>query len=355
MSARVFPRPALLRSALLAAPLLLSLPALAAPPAACWAPETLTVHPGERDSRRITPAERRFPPQPAAATAPVTGTPAAGVVRRVTPANGEKIVALTFDLCETTGQIAGYDGAVIDALRAADAPATFFPTGHWLQTHPERAAQMAADPRFELGNHSYGHANMHGVDATRLQTDLLATEAVLAANRTATAGMCPAATAHVENPGPRLYRFPYGSCSAESLKAANDAGAVVIQWDVVSGDPGGTSAKALTSRVVSQVKPGSIVVMHANGHGDHTAEAVPAIVAGLRAKGYRLVTVGELLASGTPVTVPECYINTPGDTAVYDRAAAARDAPQPASVKATPAKATAPAAGNGQPAAPTPH
>lgn len=349
MSARAVVRPALL-----VAVSLLVTPALAAPPAACWPADSLSVHPGERDSRRITPAERRFPPQPAAAATPVTGTPAAGVVRRVQPANGEKIVALTFDLCETTGQIAGYDGAVIDALRAADAPATFFPTGHWLQTHPERAAQMAADPRFELGNHSYGHANMHGVDATRLQTDMLATEAVLAANRTATAGVCPAAGAHVENPGPRLYRFPYGSCSAESLKAANDAGAVVIQWDVVSGDPGGTSAKTLTSRVVSGVRPGSIVVMHANGHGDHTAEAVPAIVAGLRARGYRLVTVGELLASGTPVTVPECYINSPGDTAVYDRAAAAKDAPKPATPPATRPKATA-AAGIGQTAAPAPH
>lgn len=345
---------ACLRPVLLLVPALLAAPALAAPPAACWPADSLTVHPGERDTRRITAAERRFAPQPAEATAPVTGTPAAGVVRRVQPFDGAKIVALTFDLCETTGQIAGYDGAVIDALRTADAAATFFPTGHWLQTHPERAAQMAADPRFELGNHSYGHANMHGVDATRMQTDMLATEAVLAANRTASAAACPAALPHLETPGPRLYRFPYGSCSAESLKAANDAGAVVIQWDVVSGDPGGTSAKTLTNRVLSQVKPGSIVVMHANGHGDHTAEAVPQIVAGLRAKGYRLVTVGELLASGTPVTVPECYISTPGDTAAYDHAAAAKDAPKPATIKATPVKA-APAAGVGQTDVAPPH
>jgi peptidoglycan-N-acetylglucosamine deacetylase len=71
--------------------------------------------------------------------------------------------------------------------------------------------------------------------------------------------------------------------------------------------------------VLREVHPGAIVVAHANGRGWHTAAALPLFIPQLRARGYRFVTVSELLAMGTPVAAGECYERTPGDNRRYDR------------------------------------
>ena len=127
-----------------------------------------------------------------------------------------------------------------------------------------------------------------------------------------------ACTGGTVNTAMRLFRFPYGSCSPVAIAAANAAGSVVIQWDVVSGDPDGTLATTIERNILSAVRPGSIVVMHANGRGTHTAEALRTIVPKLRSEVYRFVTVPDLLAVGKPVIASECYINHPGDTLRYD-------------------------------------
>ena len=64
---------------------------------------------------------------------------------------GEKLIALTFDLCETDGDVAGCDVGIVDLLRAQGVKATFFAGGKWIETHEERTAQLLADPNFEIG------------------------------------------------------------------------------------------------------------------------------------------------------------------------------------------------------------
>jgi peptidoglycan/xylan/chitin deacetylase (PgdA/CDA1 family) len=251
-------------------------------------------------------------PTPAQPGSPVTGA-FAGVIRRVD--RPDKVIALTFDLCQTHTPIAGYDGAIVDYLRAEQVAATFFCCGRWLGTHPTRGAQLLSEPRFVAANHSFGHPDLHSAAADRVRREILLTEAMLAEARDAAMRACIGGTA----PGAmRLFRFPYGSCSPAGVAAANAAGSVVIQWDVVSGDPDGTSAATIQRNVLGAARPGSIVVMHANGRGTHTAEALRAIVPKLRSGGYRFVTVPELLAAGKPVVASECYIDHPGDTLRYD-------------------------------------
>jgi hypothetical protein len=70
--------------------------------------------------------------------------------------------------------------------------------------------------------------------------------------------------------------------------------------------------------MVNEAKPGSIIVSHANGRGWHTAEALPIAIPKLKAKGYKFVTVSELIAMGKPVITTECYDRKPGDTNRYD-------------------------------------
>ena len=288
--------------------------AQSAPALACWTPADLAGQPAERLRRHATPADAFATPEPAAPAPAVTGA-LAGVIRRVDLPAGVKLVALTFDLCQTRSPIAGYDGAVVDYLRGAAVPATFFAGGRWLKTHATRGAQLAADPLFALANHSWSHPDLHSAPADKVANEILVTEAVLAETRAAATAACASSPSPS---GPRLFRFPYGSCSDRSLAAANAAGSVVIQWDVVSGDPDGTPASVIERRVLSEARPGSIVVMHGNGRGTHTAEALRTIVPKLRGQGYRFVTVAELLAAGRPVAATACYIEHPGDTARYD-------------------------------------
>ncbi|MBN9017150.1 MAG: polysaccharide deacetylase family protein [Rhizobiales bacterium] len=299
-------------------PLALLLPTLAFadPPAACFSPSDLAGKAGENLSRRAGAADRVAVPaaEPALWSGPAdAGT---GVVRRVKLPAGEKLVALTFDLCEAGGEVAGYDGAVVDTLRAQGAPATFFMGGRWAQSHEQRAMQLLADPLFEVGNHTYDHANLDRADAAKVAQEIGRTEAVLKELRARVAAVCPAAGTPAAS---GLFRFPYGSCSPESLAAVRAMGETPIQWDVVSGDPSGIGAGPMAKGVLARVKPGSIIVMHANGRGKHTAEALKTIIPKLKAQGYRFVTVGTLLKAGTAQTNEACFVEKPGDTARYDK------------------------------------
>ncbi len=288
--------------------------AFAAPPVACWSPTELVAKAGEGARRHRSPADAFASPQPAEPAPPVTGA-RAGVIRRFDLPAGDKRIALTFDLCQTRGAIAGYDGAIVDILRAGSVAATFFPTGRWLATHPARAGQLSADPLFLLANHSFSHPDLHFAPAGTVRQEILLTEAALASTRAAADAACHGTA---KAPPVRLFRFPYGSCAPAGVAAANAAGSVIIQWDVVSGDPDGTSARLIERNVLSAVRPGSIVVMHANGRGTHTAEALRTIIPELRGEGFSFATVAELLAAGRPVTTEACYINHPGDTVRYD-------------------------------------
>jgi hypothetical protein len=153
-------------------------------PLSLWTPAQLAEPANPAQAR----AERRIRQLPApdlaapARTTPVTAPPRLpeawrGIVRRVQLPPGDRRIALTFDLCERAVHVTGYDARLVDALRKAGAKATFFAGGKWLRSHPERALQLMADPRFELGNHAWTHANMEVADETLRQRQVLWTQA----------------------------------------------------------------------------------------------------------------------------------------------------------------------------------
>lgn len=74
----------------------------------------------------------------------------------------------------------------------------------------------------------------------------------------------------------------------------------------------------MVKSVLAHVRPGSIVIFHANGRGIHTSEALPAIVTALKQRGFEFVTVSELLRAGKPVAESRCYDAKPGDIDRYD-------------------------------------
>lgn len=293
--------------------------------AALWTAEDLRGRPDERRIRRQRPPDRQPPDVAALPPRPPLDDALRGSIRRVRPPAEAPLVALTFDLCERADDHTGYDGAIADALRRERVPATFFAGGKWMRSHPERARQLIADPLFEVGNHAWTHGNLRVLAGEPAERQIVWTQAEYArlrgeiALRAQAADVGAAAIAAIPA-APAVFRFPYGTCSAETLAMAGRLGLAAIQWDVVSGDAvAGTAAATVARAVLAGVRPGSIVVCHANGRGSGTAEALPTIIASLRRRGYRFVTVSTLLAAGPAVVADECYELRPGDNGRYDR------------------------------------
>jgi peptidoglycan/xylan/chitin deacetylase (PgdA/CDA1 family) len=93
-----------------------------------------------------------------------------------------------------------------------------------------------------------------------------------------------------------------------------------VQWDANSQDAGtGGTGASVAARALREIKPGSIILCHANGNGHGTSEAVPVLIAKLREQGFTFVTVSQLLALGRAEAKAECYDDKPGDTEMYDK------------------------------------
>ncbi|NJM35257.1 MAG: polysaccharide deacetylase family protein [Rhodomicrobium sp.] len=294
----------------------------------CWPESALAFRPGEQIIRKHIAAARVPPPREDKGSLASPAAIPSGAVRRVKlPPGSKKLIALTFDLCEQPHEISGYQGGIVDFLRAQKVKATFFAGGKWLMTHPERAGQLMSDPLFEIGNHGWEHRNLRIVSGSMLAQEI---EAPQRAYRILRAGLAerqcvrPGDTVPAHQRAPesiRLFRFPYGACDAKSLNAVASAGLTAIQWDVSAGDPWPRrTASPMIKGVLAQAQPGSIVIFHANGRGWHTEKALPQIVATLKARGYEFVTVSELLRAGEPVVESRCYDVRPGDTDRYDLA-----------------------------------
>lgn len=189
-------------------------------------------------------------------------------------------VALTFDACETKKK-AGYDVKIIRILKKTGTPATLFLGGKWMESHPDETRSLAKEPLFELGNHSYIHPHLTQISDTRIHDEMKKTQDIMF---------------RLTGKQAALFRCPYGEYNLRVLKIAAKLGLRVVQWDVESGDPDRHfTANKIVSAVVSRVRYGSIVVMHINGRGWHTAEALPVIIQKLKAKGYRFAKVSDML------------------------------------------------------------
>jgi peptidoglycan/xylan/chitin deacetylase (PgdA/CDA1 family) len=243
------------------------------------------------------------------------------------PTDGPKLVALTFDLCEQPNEVAGYQGAVVDFLRENSVRATCFAGGKWMLSHRMRAQQLMTDPLFEFGNHSWGHSNLRLLTGERLRNEIAYAGLAYYHVREALPSSCPLTGGDVEalaSAAPRqmsLFRFPFGACNHAALEAVDAQGLIPVQWDVSSGDPTlGVSSARIVNVVLSRVRPGSIVLFHANGRGWNTSTALPVVVSELRRRGYQFATISELLSApgAKPVYSDSCYDSRIGDTDRYD-------------------------------------
>jgi len=168
-------------------------------------------------------------------------------------------VALTFDLCPVR-QGTGYDQALIDYLIKQKIPATFFMSGKWMTKHHQQVRALLQVPFFEVGTHGEVHAHLPLHSAAEQEQEILGPVRLLKTKY---------------NHDATLFRPPYGEFNDETIDVVRALGLQFILWNVVSGDPDPTlTAIQIEDRLKRFVRKGSVIVMHANGRGQHTHEVV---------------------------------------------------------------------------------
>ncbi|MGD8148833.1 polysaccharide deacetylase family protein [Ornithinimicrobium sp. Y1694] len=180
-----------------------------------------------------------------------------------------KCVALTYD----DGPAWPTPG-LLDTLARERVPVTFFVVGQMVDARPGTAVRAWREGH-QIANHSWSHPQLSTLTLTEQRTQVASTEAELRSH-----GI----------PSPTLLRPPYGSYDANTRRL----GYPLIIWDVDPSDWDGPPSPATTrARVLADVTPGSIVLMH-DLH-NNTVLAAPGIIADLKAQGYTMVTVSELI------------------------------------------------------------
>lgn len=244
-------------------------------------------------------------PAPAVATAAETKAAASSItprkpglrVSRVqTP---QMLVALTFD----DGPSSAHTPRVLDILRRHGAKGTFFVLGSNAKRCSSIVARAASEGH-EVGVHTWSHINMARSSMSKIDSEVSRTSDVIRS---------------ITGKTPVVMRPPYGSTTAGIVKHMYDRyGMRSIMWDVDTQDWRKPGVSTVVSRAVNNAKPGSIILVH-DIHAS-TLAAVEGIVTGLQARGFKLVTVSQLMASVgvygspkvAPVVPPAAEETTPG-------------------------------------------
>lgn len=196
---------------------------------------------------------------------------------------GASVVALTFD----DGPGPHWTPRVLDALDEVGVAATFFMVGQRVEQHSELVRDRL--DRHEVGNHSWSHRDLATLDLPTIRADLRRTHDVIYAKL---------------GRRPRLLRPPFGHLGGSTLLAADSLGYDnVILWNRemhenrFAGNPA-AQAKELIDTVVA----GDIILAHDFGDDRrlNSIKAIPAFASALIAKGYRFVTVSDLIEAAGP-------------------------------------------------------
>lgn len=194
----------------------------------------------------------------------------------------DRAVALTFD----DGPHPRTCTAILDVLQREQVHATFFTVGLRLQQNPALLDRMVADGQ-EVANHTWDHQRLNWISPERARREVRSVQQFVY-RRT---GILP-----------RLVRPPGGEYDARVLEMIRDEGCDVCLWTANAGDWKKMSVNELVQKVLDQVHPGSVVLMH--DEFMQTPHALPRIIEGLRARGYRFVTASEMLGEPPPPYEP---------------------------------------------------
>jgi peptidoglycan-N-acetylglucosamine deacetylase len=195
-----------------------------------------------------------------------------------------RVVHMSFD----AGADRGYAESILDTLLAEGVPASFGMTGQWAEANPDLIGRMVGEGH-QLINHTWDHRSFTGLSdrrggqtADQIQSELARTEDLLVS-----------LTGKTTKP---FFRPPYGDYNDAALAATYSAGYLYnMMWTVDSAGWRRIAPAEIVARCLRLAEPGAIILMHV-GIESRDGPALPAVLAGLRERGYSFVGLTDLLA-----------------------------------------------------------
>lgn len=195
-----------------------------------------------------------------------------GLLEHGNPAYRE--VALTID----DGPDPRYGPQIADLLHRRGIPATFFLVGIRVKQYPAVARLLARDG-FEIGNHTYDHQRLPALKPHEIARELR---------------LCDAHIAAVTGEHTTLMRPPGVQYDDKVLRVAKALGYVTVSWTCGARDYDVQPPAWVARRVLDRTEAGSIILLHQDNPS--TVTALPLIISGLQAQGYKFVTISQMLA-----------------------------------------------------------
>ena len=200
----------------------------------------------------------------------------------------DKVVALTFD----DGPSPIWTPQVLDELKKAEVKATFFMLGSHVERYPAIARRVLAEGH-EIGNHTYDHHVLIYYKMEELEKEIQEAEDAIKA---------------VTGQSPRYFRPPKAWLSSREKKKIEEMGYKIVLWSLNSKDWVTFHDKQITSYVLKRIQPGDIILFHDSGgvftteggNRAQTVKTIPRLVKKLKERGYRFVTISELMGQPRP-------------------------------------------------------
>ena len=198
--------------------------------------------------------------------------------RTVTHRSGpssQPYVAMTFD----DGPHPQNTPRLLNILRDRNIKATFYVIGNCVDRHPHIVRRIVAEGH-EIGNHTYTHRRLTTLGSSEVRTEMRKTQAAIVR----AAGVKP-----------RTMRPPYGALRTDQRNTIfSEFGYPTIMWSVDPQDWKRPGPSIVSSRILSSSRNGSIILAH-DLHKP-TIDAMPRTFDGLLAKGFKFITVSQMLA-----------------------------------------------------------
>jgi peptidoglycan/xylan/chitin deacetylase (PgdA/CDA1 family) len=165
---------------------------------------------------------------------------------------------------------------MLDLFDRGGARASFFFVGTWARERPDLVKRIA-EAGHEVANHGYEHIHVSSVGADRIKKLIQDNQRLLYS---------------ITGQQTRLFGPPYGEVNSSIVRAAAEVGHYTTMWDVDTIDWQLPEPSVIVNRVISKIRPGSIVLMHPTAP---TVQALPEVLAELARMGYRVVSVSDLI------------------------------------------------------------
>ncbi len=202
-----------------------------------------------------------------AAAITVTGPATAAGLAPATPARAATYVYLTFD----DGPSTPYTSQIVGILKTYQVKATFFETGQHVTSYPS-VTRLVRSQGSSVQNHTWGHKNLTKVTWKYFQYQVRAADSAIRGQTGYT---------------PRCLRPPFGAVNSTVYSRAAALGKTIVRWSLDPRDWTRPGTATITRRVLNNVRPGSIILLHdGGGNRSQTVAALPAILKTLKARGY---------------------------------------------------------------------